>query len=206
MNVELDTSPLEPTALQLDALREVANVGCGHAASALSRLVGGRIVDLSVPRALVTPTGELPAFLGGGNADVLAATLGVEGDLEGQLLLILPQQDALTLAALMLQQPVAEALDELAQSAISEAANIVASACLSAIGTLTGMRLLPTIPALRRVQASTIAKEMTREMEGQTTVVLEARFSTRVVPVVEGRILMVPRGTSLRRLLARLGF
>lgn len=196
---------MEPTVMQLDALREVANIGCGHAANALSRLVGGRIVDLGVPRALVTPAIGLPGLLGGGGANVVAATLGVVGDLEGQLLMVLPENDALTLASLMLHAPIAKVLDENAESAISEAANIVASACLSAIGTMTRMRLLPTIPTLRSMTAVDVAAEMARGTEGEHTVVLEACFSTRPEPVLEGRLLMVPRGTSLQRLLQRLG-
>ena len=40
-------NPSPPTAVQLDALKEVANVGCGHAASALSQLVGGHQVRIA---------------------------------------------------------------------------------------------------------------------------------------------------------------
>ena len=37
-------------AIQLDALREVANIGAGHAATALSQMTGGTIM-ISVPDA-----------------------------------------------------------------------------------------------------------------------------------------------------------
>ena len=45
-------SPTEPSAdlqeLQRDALREVANIGCGHAANALARLMGGKPVTKAI--------------------------------------------------------------------------------------------------------------------------------------------------------------
>ncbi|MFN7133862.1 MAG: chemotaxis protein CheC, partial [Myxococcales bacterium] len=46
------TLAADPAGLQerdLDALREMTNIGCGHAASALSRLVGDRRVSIEVP-------------------------------------------------------------------------------------------------------------------------------------------------------------
>ncbi|MGQ0703023.1 MAG: chemotaxis protein CheC, partial [Gemmatimonadales bacterium] len=42
----MNSPPL--TALERDALREVANIGAGHAATALSQMTGGRIM-ISVP-------------------------------------------------------------------------------------------------------------------------------------------------------------
>ena len=45
-STEILPSPFTP--LQLDALREVANMGAGHAATALSQMTGGTIM-ISVP-------------------------------------------------------------------------------------------------------------------------------------------------------------
>ena len=46
-------------ALQLDALREVANIGAGHAATALSQMIGGTIM-ISVPTINVSRLEEVP--------------------------------------------------------------------------------------------------------------------------------------------------
>ena len=45
------------TDLQLDALRELANIASGTAATALSQMLGQE-VDISVPRALALPLGR----------------------------------------------------------------------------------------------------------------------------------------------------
>lgn len=193
-----------PSDIQLDALREVANIGCGHAVNALARLVGGRTVNLSVPRAVLAAAAEVAELLGGGEAPVVAAKLGMEGQLRGVLLLVLPREDSTALEALLLRRQDAPAEER--ESALSEAANIVASACLSAIGTLTGWRLLPTVPELVRGAAGLVVSRAVAEAQGDDrVVVLETRFSAVGAPAVSGQVLLVLERDSSKALLARLG-
>ncbi|QRK09969.1 chemotaxis protein CheC [Archangium violaceum] len=196
-------SPL-PSDIQLDALREVANIGCGHAVSVLARLVGGRTVNLSVPRAVVATASEVAGLLGGGDAPVVAAKLGMQGQLRGVLLLVLPREDASALESLLLRRQ--DAPPEERESALAEAANIVASACLSAIGTLTGWRLLPTVPVLVRGEAGPVLADAVQEAQGdKRMVVLETRFSSVGVPAVSGQVLLLLERDSSKSLIARLG-
>jgi chemotaxis protein CheC len=196
-------SPL-PSDIQLDALREVANIGCGHAVNALARLVGSRTVHLSVPRAMVATAAEVAELLGGGETRVVAAKLGMQGQLRGVLLLVLPESDSRALEALLLRREDAPAEER--ESALSETANIVASACLSAIGTLTGWRLLPSVPVLVRGTAGPVLAGIVAETEGDNrVVVLETRFSSVGAPAVSGQMLLVLERDSSKALLARLG-
>ncbi len=193
-----------PSDIQLDALREVANIGCGHAVSALARLVGGRTVNLSVPRALLAEASELAGLLGGSEAAVVAAKLGMEGQLRGVLLLVLPAEDSEALEALLLRRR--DAPLEERESALSETANIVASACLSAIGTLTGWRLLPTVPTLVRGSADAVVAGALKEAQGNSrVVVMETRFSAVGAPAVSGQVLLLLERESSRSLLTQLG-
>ncbi|QRN98591.1 chemotaxis protein CheC [Archangium violaceum] len=194
----------QPSDIQLDALREVANIGCGHAVNALARLVGGRTVNLSVPRAMLAETSEVAELLGGGKASVVAAKLGMEGQLRGVLLLVLPAEDSESLESLLLRRR--DAPLEERESALSETANIVASACLSAIGTLTGWRLLPTVPTLVRGTADAVVAGAMPEPEGNSrVVVMETRFSAVGAPAVSGQVLLLLERESSGALLARLG-
>ena len=197
-----------PTELQLDALREVANIGCGHAASALSQLVGGRAVQIEVPRVLVTHVAQMTELIGGPDSKVVAATLLMEGDLQGTLLLVLPEADAHRLAGLLLNAPSTDQLSDVQRSAIGEAANIVASACLSAISKLAGLKLLPTIPVLSEDSAGAVLDEALARVDtggAGLVVVLEARFATAAVPRVGGQFLVLPDKSSLKKLLEKLG-
>lgn len=196
-----------PSELQLDALREVANIGCAHAVTALSRLVGGRKVQIDVPRVLVAPVADLPALVGGEAAAAIAAQLAMHGQLTGHLLLVMPQTDAAHLCTLLLDRPCAQPLDAAAESALGEAANIVASACLTAIGTLTGLRLMPSPPELSQGPAGTLVAAAVADCAADAglVVVLEARFQTEVAPALGGRLLVLPHRESLATLLKVLG-
>lgn len=200
----MNSTPTQLSDVQLDALREVANIGCGHAANALARLVGNRKVDLSLPRVVESTAGEAGELLGGSGA-VVAAKLGMTGELRGRMLFMLSPQDGSALEWLLLRGRAGDTVER--ESALSEAANIVASACLSAVGKLTGWRLLPTVPVLQRGPAREVVAGAVAETEGEASceVVLEARFSSENTPSVTGQMLLVLERESARRLLAKLG-
>ncbi len=200
----MNSTELQPTDVQMDALREVANIGCGHAANALARLMVKRRVDLSLPRVMVASAPEAGASLGG-NELVVAAKLGITGQLKGRMLFILPPQDGSSLEELLLRGQSMGPVER--ESAMSEAANIVASACLSALGKLTNWRLLPTVPVLQRGPGREVVAGAVAETEGEASreVVLEARFMSPGTPQVSGQMVLVLERESARRLLERLG-
>jgi len=135
--------------IQLDALREVANIGAGHAATALSQMIGGRIM-ISVPRITMTPLEEVPRQLSAPEEPIAAVLMHMLGDLTGRTLLIFPRATAKRLAELMLRRPInADAeLNELEQSAVKECGNILSAAYMNALSEFMGMMLLPSPPSL----------------------------------------------------------
>ncbi|MBI3185407.1 MAG: chemotaxis protein CheC [Myxococcales bacterium] len=196
-----------PSELQLDALREVANVGCGHAADALSRLVGGRRVCMEVPRVAVTASSELELLLGGPDVRVVASMFQLERPLSGCLVLALREEDARLLCSLLLGVHAGGGpLDELRRSALTEAANIVASACLNAMGRLTSLTLLPSTPVMAQGGAQSVLEELLgSSCSAAGQLVLEARFYTAASPLVGGQLLLLPDRAGLNALLSSLG-
>ena len=136
-------------ALQLDALREVANIGAGHAATALSQMIGGTIM-ISVPRINIQRLEDVAPLVAGPEEPVAAVLLHMLGDLTGRTLLVFPKSAALRLSELMLRRPRGSSADlgELEQSAIKEAGNILSSAYMNALSDFMGMMLLPSPPSL----------------------------------------------------------
>lgn len=135
-------------ALQLDALREVANIGAGHAATALSQMVGGTIM-ISVPRINIQRLEDVAPLVADPDEPVAAVLLHILGDLSGRTLLVFPKSAAVELAEMMLRRPNATGeLGEMEQSAIKEAGNILSSAYMNALSEFMGMLLLPSPPAL----------------------------------------------------------
>jgi chemotaxis protein CheC len=135
--------------VQLDALREVANIGAGHAATALSHMTSQKIM-ISVPRINVTPLEEVPPHIGSPEEPVAAVLMNMVGDLTGRTLLVFPKATALRLAEILLRRPAGtiEELEELPQSAIKEAGNILSGAYMNALSDFMGLMLLPSPPSL----------------------------------------------------------
>lgn len=143
-------------ANQLDALREVANIGAGHAATALSKMVGSTIM-ISVPRITVAQLENIPPIVSASNEPVAAVVLNMLGDLNGRTLLVFPETVAVRISELMLRRPVhsSTALGDIEQSALKEAGNILSGAYMNALSDFMGMVLLPSPPSLT-VDRSTI--------------------------------------------------
>jgi chemotaxis protein CheC len=136
-------------ALQLDALCEVANIGAGHAATALSQMTKGKIM-ISVPQITVTPIEEVPQLMGDADAPVAAVLMHMLGDLTGRTLLMFPEPDAKMLCDLLNKREIGTTTHfaELEQSSLKEAANILGGAYLNALADFMGMMLLPSVPSL----------------------------------------------------------
>jgi chemotaxis protein CheC len=134
------------TPQQLDALREVANIGAGHAATALSQITDERIM-ISVPHLTIAPLGDVPNQVAGPEEPVAAVLMRMEGDLTGLTLLVLPRPIALRVAGLMMRRTVTT-LGPIEESAIKEAGNILAAAYLNALADFMRMTLLPSPPSL----------------------------------------------------------
>ena len=133
------------TALQLDALRELVNIGSGNAATALSRMLG-RPVDISVPNPRVLAVADAVEAVGPPETERDAVALPIAGDLRACVLMLFPPDSAATLCGLF---GVAHE-DEMAASMISEIGNILAASYVGAIGDMTGLALGPTPPQAAR--------------------------------------------------------
>jgi CheY-specific phosphatase CheX len=97
-----DLRTLQP--IQVDALREVANIGAGHAATALSQMTGATIM-ISVPRINVARLEDVSPQITSPEEPVAAVLMHMLGDLTGRTLLVFPRPTAIRLAELMLRRP-----------------------------------------------------------------------------------------------------
>ena len=156
MNAAAIPLPPIPAALptlthrEMDVLREVANIGAGHAATALSTMIGSTIM-ISVPRVNVLQVDEVPPVVADHEEPVAAVLLHMLGDLTGRTLLVFPCATALRLAELLMQREPSGgfALGELEESAVMEVGNILSSAYMNALAEFMNMMLLPSPPTLR---------------------------------------------------------
>lgn len=143
--------------LQRDALREVANIGAAHAATALSLMTGTKIM-ISVPTITVTPLAQLAPLISRTDEQIAVVPMEMSGGLHGHTILAFPLGTAHRLASLMLLReiPLEGALTELESSALTEAGNILAGAYMTALSEFMQMTLLPSPPSLSVGPASRV--------------------------------------------------
>lgn len=137
------------SAERIDALKEVANIGAGHAATALSMMTGARIM-IDVPTINVAPLSELIPGIAEEGSQVVSVIMDMHGSLEGHTLLALPLVTGRRLADLMLRRErrPGGTLDLLEESALKEAGNILGGAYMTALSDFLAMTLLPSPPRL----------------------------------------------------------
>lgn len=165
--------------VQLDTLKEISNIGMGHAATALSQMIGQRIT-LRVPRVSVTEIKEVPDRLGGAEALMVGITLQILGDARGSIMLLFPQESAhRLLCSLLNREERGLVMNELTVSALKEVGNILASAYLSAIGNLLHKTLIPSVPMLAYDMAGAVADYVLIDLSqgGDLALMVETDFS-----------------------------
>lgn len=134
--------------LERDALREVANIGAGHAATALSQMTGHRIM-ISVPEVSVRRLEEVAELVGPPDTVIAAVLMHVMGDLTGRCVVVLAERSARSLCHLLLRKELpGPGFDPMQQSTIKETGNILCSAYMNALSDFLGMMLVPSVPAL----------------------------------------------------------
>jgi chemotaxis protein CheC len=189
------------TDLQLDALRELANIGSGTASTALSSMLG-RSVDISVPKAFVLPMADAVTSIGNPESEVTGIVLGVVGDMPAAVLLLFTPNDAKLMCGLL----GVDADSEIGSSALMEIGNIVGTSYINALAEMTDMELEPTPPAAATDMLGAIVETVLAQnaAAGDVALLLDSEL------VVEGEdcsvsFLLVPDQGGLEQLLARLG-
>jgi chemotaxis protein CheC len=146
--------------LQIDGLREVASIGAGHAATALSQLTHQRI-SLEVPKLQVIQLDRVPHVNGHPDEVVAAVMMQVLGDVTGRTIQIFPANTARRLAGRMIgtaDPAFPDGFGELEQSALKEAGNILAGAYLNALSDFLGLLLLMSVPGLAIARADAVLR------------------------------------------------
>jgi chemotaxis protein CheC len=189
------------TELQLDALRELANIGSGTASTALSGMLG-RPVDISVPTAQALPFADAVEATGDAEAEMTGIVLGIVGDMTGTVLLLVAPTDADAMCRMLGVEPD----DDFALSALGEIGNIVGASYINALGSMTGMELEPTPPATATDMLGAIVESVlaTAAQTGDVALMLDSNL------MVEGEdvsisFLLVPDQGGVDELLSRLG-
>ena len=189
------------TEMQLDALRELANVASGTAATALAQMLGEE-VGLSVPAVHTLPLEQAAALIGSGETVIDSVLLPLIGDVDGVVALVLPAETGGVLCG-MLGVDIA---DDIGISALREVGNILGGAYLGALGQMTGLALEPAPPKHVRDAADAVisatlepvgeAAEVVLVLQSSLSLAGEAHEISFMLLPADGQVdcLLVPLG------------
>ncbi len=122
------------SAEEIDALRELINIGVGRAAGALNDMVGAH-VELRVPSVRLVSTADIKEVIKSTAGQKLAAVrMGFSGDIQGTTGLVFPTDSASKLVALLTGEEAGTPdLDSLRAGALTEVGNILLNAVMGSI-------------------------------------------------------------------------
>ena len=197
---------MEITQFQLDALREIGNIGSGHAATALSTLLQRRI-DMSVPKVWAVPFEQVSAIIGELDTPQATIYVKVEGEAPGKAVFFFPIESAeiMVQALFGTNEPLDLYNDEMAQSALKEVGNILVSSFLIALSQFSGISLQPSVPALAvdMIGASIDAIFLEEGSLDDTVLFIDTQLSG--IPMIKGQFIFLPDDGSLKKLLGAMG-
>ncbi|GKX65452.1 chemotaxis protein CheC [Inconstantimicrobium mannanitabidum] len=191
-------------SLQLDALREVTNIGAGNAATALSQLLNKK-VDMTVPAVNIINFDEI--FTSDAEEKIVIGILvRVLGDAPGNILFVFEQEVAENIITTLTgsrENPI----DDMGISVLCEIGNIISGSYMNAIATLTNLRLMPSVPAVANDMLGAILT---------TTFIETAQFSENVLEIqtmlvenkdekIGGDFYYIPMPGSLEKILNSIG-
>lgn len=196
----------QPTKSELDLLRETANIGSGHAATALSQLLGTP-VKVRIPHVKVVPFDHLAERVGGAETVVMAVFFQLQGDIDGCLYVLMSEKRAKQLlGALFDEVDRGQEMTALHYSALAEAGNIVAGSYLSALADFTGLKVFPSVPYLTFDMAGA-ALSIGAAQIGETTdeaLLIETEVTTSDISA-KAHVLMLPQPEQLSALFQAMG-
>jgi chemotaxis protein CheC len=193
--------PPHYSELQLDALRELANIGSGTASTALSSMIG-RSVDVSIPSAEVLSLADAVDAAGPPEATVTAVVMPIVGDLDALVMMIFHESDVEGLCPLLGVEP----HTEVGLSALGEIGNILGTSYVGALSQMTGIEFEPRPPQTATDMLAAIVASVLAAGAGGGDVALLLDSNL----IVEGEecslsFMLVPTEGGVNELLVRLG-
>lgn len=199
----------ELSDMQFDILKEIGNIGAGNATTALAKMLQMKM-DMSVPKVALLPFKDISQLIGSEDQIVVGILLDMEGEINGMMMFLFDTKSAHHLVnKLMMREDTAEdsATDftEMEMSAISEIGNIVSGSYLTALASLTNLRVTASVPsltvdmigALMSVPASEFGKY------GDKLLLIQSQFGEE--GYVNGYFMLIPELESYDKILSALG-
>ena len=194
-------SPIKrPSFLRIDAIKEIGNIGAGHAVTGLAHLLKKRI-DVNVTTVDLIPIKIIYNFFNG--PESMVSVVYIEGygeDFRGMMFLIFPHPEAQRLVELATGSPLEgnRLKDEYSLSVLREIGNIMCGGYLNALAAFVNKTIMHSVPQVSNDMLGAVmdAVLVDLSMESDYAVVLETAF-TLGANECKGFLFFVPTAETL---------
>lgn len=188
-----------------DVLKELGNIGAGNATTALAQMLQCK-VDMKVPQVRFLDFSEVGEAMGGEEQIMAGIYLAIEGDITGSIMFMLEQNSAKNLVSKLMGMPASEGeFSEMDISAMKEIGNIITGAYLNSLSSLTGLKIIPSVPDLTVDMLNAILSVPAIEFGiiGDKILLIQTSFTDDVE--LNGYFILLPDLDSYAKMLKALG-
>lgn len=192
------------TLLQIDVLKELANIGGGNAATSISNLVG-RPISMSIPRIEILHYEDVFKNIMCEDTMINAILIKMIGDARGYFLFVATQRDSIDLINMMV--PDNTSLSEgVRVSALKELVNILVSSYLNAVTKIVRTNLISSVPLFTMDMFGAILSSVYMEVEqyDENIMIVKNEFYYKD-DMIEGSLYFIPEPGVLNSLFNRIG-
>ena len=186
---------------QIDALRELINIGVGKAAAVLSEMIECHIT-LQVPYIkMLTKTTLLEEIQGIGQDRFAAVKLGFHGSFTGTAALVFPPDSAIKLVTVLTNEEAGTPdLDAVMAGTLSEVGNIVINGVMGSISNVLKQHINYSLPAY--IEDVIVNLLHTQDLNADTAIILAHTQFTIEQLQIEGNIILLFETRSFDALVA----
>ena len=199
---------------QQDTLKEIGNIGSGNAVTALSRLIK-RKIDVDLTDVGIITFDELSMQFGKSDEKVCGIFCNIEKPSKSTILQVFEMKPLLKLIAGLTGKKSKidpnrvkskKDLDKFAISTILEMGNIMAGHYASALGDLTGLRMMTDVPEFTMSTSGMLGDFLSNELRALSKYILIIKTSINVVDLkLNGIFFFIPELDTLEKIFKKLG-
>jgi chemotaxis protein CheC len=197
---------LELSEMQIEAMKEVGNIGAGHAATALSDMINAP-VQIGTPTVEILPFANLANRVSRADRTITAVHMHVLGDAPCQIVVLFDKDQARGFTSIftgVTEADDAVLFETLVESTVKEVGNIIGGAYLTALTSLTGVTLLASVPSLSTGSAESTFLALMDVPADQDVFYVQTGFE-KDRPVIAGEFILIPEPASIGPLLSVFG-
>lgn len=193
-------------SMYVDVLKEIGNIGAGNATTAIASMINTRM-NMSVPDVKLMEASHLGGAICPEDEIIVGIFLEVQTDITGSMMFLMQMDSAHFLVNTLMgrDHTYQEPFDEMDLSAMKEIGNIIAASYLSALSTMTGLVITPSVPYIAVDMAAAILSVPAIQFGqyGDNALLIETEFGDDVM--MSGYFILMPEQDSYDKILTSLG-